>query len=283
MATYWIDPLRDPRWPELVEAHPKASIFHHRGWLRSLQRTYGYEPCAVTGSPPGTALADAVLFCRIRNRFARERLVSLPFADHCEPLVDREDQLHCLLDHLCRDHSSVEIRPLSPPSSGLRACHRFRAGKSFRFHLLDLRPSLDELFRSFDRNSIQRGIRRGERHPLVFEEGRSPELLKKFYYLQVLTRRRHGVPPPPVAWFGALLSLLAEKAIIRLVSSDGRPVAACMILFDKNSAVYKYGGSDPRYNSLRGTTLLYWRTIQDARLRRAKTLDLGRSESRTEA
>lgn len=112
----------------------------------------------------------------------------------------------------------------------------------------------------------------------MFEEGRSPELLKKFYYLQVLTRRRHGVPPPPVAWFGALLSLLAEKAIIRLVSSDGRPVAACMILFDKNSAVYKYGGSDPRYNSLRGTTLLYWRTIQDARLRRAKTLDLGRSD-----
>jgi len=61
-----LDPLTDPRWPEFIERHPAASVFHSRGWLRALQMTYGYEPLAVTTSGPtepltvlhGTKLAD---------------------------------------------------------------------------------------------------------------------------------------------------------------------------------------------------------------------------------
>ena len=36
-----IDPLADARWDELVERHPRASVFHTRGWLEALKRTYG--------------------------------------------------------------------------------------------------------------------------------------------------------------------------------------------------------------------------------------------------
>lgn len=53
MELYQIDPVRDPRWSELLENHPRASIFHTAGWLEALRRTYGYEPIAYTSSPPG--------------------------------------------------------------------------------------------------------------------------------------------------------------------------------------------------------------------------------------
>ncbi len=38
-----IQPLRDPRWDALLQAHPRASIFHSSAWLSSLSRTYQYE------------------------------------------------------------------------------------------------------------------------------------------------------------------------------------------------------------------------------------------------
>jgi hypothetical protein len=41
-----INPLSDDRWDDLVTHHPRASVFHQRGWLEALSRTCGYEPLA---------------------------------------------------------------------------------------------------------------------------------------------------------------------------------------------------------------------------------------------
>ena len=99
MTVYTLDPLRDSRWSELVERHPHASVFHTAAWLQSLQRTYGYQPIAFTTSAPGTPLADGVVMCKVRSWLTGRRLVSLPFADHCEPLV-AGDAFNAIANHL---------------------------------------------------------------------------------------------------------------------------------------------------------------------------------------
>src|SRR5690349_20387135 len=93
MKIHIINPLLDRRWDELVARHPKASIFHERGWLEGLARTYGYEPCALTTAAAGEGLKDAVALCRISSWVTGTRLVSLPFSDHCEPLLGDIDEL----------------------------------------------------------------------------------------------------------------------------------------------------------------------------------------------
>src|SRR6185295_20146121 len=85
---YTIDPLRDSRWPDLIVRYPNASVFHTRGWLEALRSTYGYVPVAFTTSAPNENLTNAVLFCAVRSWLTGSRLVSLPFSDHCEPLVN---------------------------------------------------------------------------------------------------------------------------------------------------------------------------------------------------
>src|SRR5580700_8950379 len=99
MSMYEIDPTRDERWERLLAAHPRASIFHTRGWLEALRQTYGYYPVAFTTSAPGLPLTNALVFCQISNWLKGRRLVSLPFSDHCAPLVGNQEELDCLLDY----------------------------------------------------------------------------------------------------------------------------------------------------------------------------------------
>jgi len=154
----------------------------------------------------------------------------------------------------------------------------FHTGRVFRLHLLDLKPTSDQLLHSFDKNSVQRRIRRVVRENLHYEEGTSEELLKKFYQLQILTRRRHQIPPQPVGWFRNLVALLGDSVKIRVVSKDQTPIASILTLSYNGSVVYKYGCSDATYNNLAGTPLLFWQTIQDAKEHGAHTFDMGRSD-----
>src|SRR5580698_4409818 len=85
-----VDPLNDPRWPSFLASHPDASIFHTREWLNAVHRTYNYKPIAFTVSN-GEELSNAVVFCRIRSWLTGNRLVSLPFSDHCQPLAAGQD------------------------------------------------------------------------------------------------------------------------------------------------------------------------------------------------
>src|SRR5580658_4516058 len=87
MQLFTLDPLSDNRWSDLVASHPHASIFHTPGWLRALSKTYSYRPLVLTSSPPQKPLSDGIPFCEIQSWVTGSRLVSLPFADHAEPLL----------------------------------------------------------------------------------------------------------------------------------------------------------------------------------------------------
>src|SRR5437764_1903006 len=87
-VVHQIQPLRDTRWDGFLKRHPRASVFHTTAWLEALRRTYGYEPVVYTTTPSGLDLTNALVFCRVESWLTGRRLVSLPFADHCEPLLD---------------------------------------------------------------------------------------------------------------------------------------------------------------------------------------------------
>ena len=182
---YSVDPLRDPRWAQFVEKHPRASVFHTPGWLEALRRTYAYQPVALTTSAPDQALDNGLVFCRIDSFLTGRRLVSLPFADHCEPLFENPDDLIPVLGHLQQGLREakwkyIELRPRT------WSWEAYEASQAFYLHTLDLSPEIGQLLRSFHKDSVQRKIRRTEREGLIYEEGRSAELLDKFYRL-----RRH--------------------------------------------------------------------------------------------
>ena len=282
MTVYEFNPLQDGRWNEFLRAHPQASIFHTSGWLECLRRSYGYEPFVLTTCAPSSQLTNGVVFCRIKSWLTGERIVSVPFADHCEPLFEQIEDFLAILEWARqgrgkKSRKPVEIRPLDGNSLGLTE-QGFQVCQTYRLHLLDLKPPLPELLQACDKDSVQRRLRRAERENLLYEEGSSPDLLKKFFHLQVMTRRKHQVPPQPFGWFSNLATVLGEHARIRVVSKGETLVASILTLSYKNTMIYKYGCSDAAHNNLAGTPYLFWKAIQDAKEHGAHTFDMGRSD-----
>ena len=277
------DPIEDPRWAALLDRHPAASIFHTPGWLNALRQTYGYEPFVVTTST-GNTLDNGLVACRVKG-WTSPRIVSLPFSDHCNPLNDSKagasESLSFLLDHARKSGAdSVEVRPLAglePAGEAVKGDGLTPAG-TYCFHQLDMRPAEEVLFKGFHPSSTRRAIRRAEREGVICESGRSERLLANFYSLLRMTRRRHGLPPQPAAWFRNLAANLGDRLSIHIASKGAVPIAGILTLSFRKTTYYKYGGSDAAHHRLGGMPFLFWQVIQEARRRGSEVLDLGRSD-----
>jgi hypothetical protein len=225
-------------------------------------------------------LTNGIVFCRISSWLTGSRLVSLPFADHCEPLVRRPEESREILNFLrsTLDREKLRYIELRPLGANPLIEDGMRKSDLFSLHTLDLSPTLEDLFRKLQKDSIQRKIRRAERENLVYEEGQSEIFLKKFYQLFVLTRRRHRAPPQPIDWFRNLVKCLGDGVKIRVASKAGHPVASILTLRHGDTMVYKYGGSNASFHNLGAMPFLFWKAIQDAKAEGARQFDFGRSD-----
>jgi len=276
-----IEPLQDRRWERFVERHPCASLFHSSAWLQALSRTYGYEPISYTTSPAGCELENGVVFCQVESWLTGRRLVSLPFSDHCAPLVDTQEDLNAITLALEKESRLegwryIETRSLEP--LGISASLK-QASVRYTFHHLDLGPGVDTLFRNCHKNSIQRKVQRAEREGLLYREGSTEELLGYFYKLHTVTRKRHSRPPQPWKWFVSLMDCFGAALKIRIASKGDRPIAAVITVRYKDTMVYKYGGSDLRFNNLGGMPLLLWKAIREAKELGLHSFDFGRTDA----
>ena len=283
MDTYRIDPIRDRRWEQFLQTHPGASVFHTPAWLNALRGTYGYEPGAFTTSASTRPITNGVVFCRVQSWLTGSRLVSVPFADHCQPLFNASEDGHSLAAFLPalleQEHCDYfEVR-LTTSEALVPTQHGFARSATFLHHALDLRPSLSALFDRLHKSCFQRRIRRAEKEGLTYAEGRSDSLLRQFYSLLVVTRRRHGMPPQPMAWFRNLSSCFGDAIKFGVASKNGRPIASMLTLRYKSTVVYKYGCSDAAFHRFGAMPFLFWQTIQGAKAEGASELDLGRSDA----
>lgn len=283
MTLYTCNPVEDARWAELVAKHVDSSIFHTPGWLDALRRTYHYDPVVYTTCPPDAPLTSGVVFCRVSSWITGRRIVSLPFSDHCEPLFGPGEDPGALFSRLCASAHGmwkyVEVRPVSPAPYDRAG---FTSAASYRFHTLDLGPSVDRLFAQTHHSTIQRNVRRAERERLTYESGRSDALLHAFYRLTLLTRRRHGLPPQPLEWFRNILACLGPQATIRVAAKAGRPVGSILTLAHKDTIVYKYGCSDARFHNVGVMPFLFWKAIEESKADGFQHFDLGRSDLENE-
>ncbi len=272
-----VDPLGQMHWNELVLSHKDRSFFHSSNWAQVLSETYRYKPLYFL-IVANNILSGLVPLMEVDSRLTGKRGVSLPFTDFCEPIACDESQLQDIFQKMIEYGKNsgwkyIEIRPGSLLSRDTQPSS-FCIG-----HVLDLSPGLDQIFTAF-RDSTKRNIKRARGSDVQITIGNSRQSVEEFYRLNCITRRDHGLPPQPYYFFEKIYMHVLSKdfGIVVLASHQGKNIAGAVFFHFGDSAVYKYGASDKRYQHLRANNLVIWEALQWYCERGYKTFHFGRTE-----
>ncbi|PYR50115.1 MAG: hypothetical protein DMF89_10365 [Acidobacteria bacterium] len=272
-----VDPRDDPLWRDLVEQAP-SSVFHSPSWIRVLSDTYGWEPRAHIVVNDRSQPVAGVPFCRILDVLG-SRVVALPFSDYCDPLAPDAESWWLLSDRLLADMCPVTLRCVHNDIPLVD--NRFTVVKRAKWHGLDLRPSLETLWRAMH-SSAQRAIRKSQRDGVVVRVAESEQELRAFFDLHLTTRKyKYGLLAQPFAFFRHIWRQFLEsrQGFLLLAVHDDRIVAGDLFLQWKSALYYKFNASSHDDLPHRPNDLLIWEAIRHAKLHGFTSLDFGLSDS----
>ena len=138
----------------------------------------------------------------------------------------------------------------------------------------------DIVRKNIDKRTIQYSIRKAERVGIEIKEENNQYGIEEFYRLNMLTRKKHGVPSQPKKFFENLLDHMISKghAFILLAIYDSKAIAGSMFFKANKIIHYKYNASDPDY--LKKTSpnhSLTWHAIKQGCMEGYRFIDFGRT------
>ncbi len=271
------NPLRYPGWDDLLLASDDRDFFHTTSWAAVLSETYGYEPVYRVTIDRGRC-RDLLPVMEIRSRLTGVRGVSLPFTDACTSILTDANAFEAMLAGVLEEGRRRGWKYLE-----LRGCRGIspeipRASAYLR-HTLGLTTSHDALFNACSENT-RRNIRMAQQEGVTVSAKTGTDALAEFYRLHCLTRKRHGVPPPPFRFFENLYThvLASGRGMIMLASVDRRVVAGAVFFRFADRAIFKYGASDVHFQRHRANHLLMWEAIRNLSSEGCSELSFGRTD-----
>lgn len=276
-----LNPLNDPEWDARLTPFAGRSSFYSRGWAMVLHEAYGYEPHYFAFKKEGV-LCGILPMMEIRSALTGVRGVSLPFSDFCPPLLDSDIDTDFVLAVLF-DHSrkqgwkEVEFRGGELPIQVVEP-----SGWYYR-HRLTI-PESDDAFCTQLKHSTRSNIRKAQKSGLTVVRGHSEELMDEFVRMNVLTRKRHGLPPQPRSFFRKVHEhIIATKQGSIFVVRNGEESLSSLLCFEcGETAFLKYAATRGSSLELRPNNILIWEIVRLYREEGLRILDFGRTDPNNE-
>lgn len=274
-----IDPCREPAWNLFIERHPFGLMYHLAEWKNLIENCFGHMKGHYFVLKETEEIKAALPVFEVKSWIFGDRLVSIPYATLCDPLVSGRNEYELLLGavkDLSRNLKStyIEIRALN--SSGF--IDQQKAGSSFKCHYLNLETDRRTIEQNFH-HSLRQKLRKVGRSNLKMRTGENESDLQEFYRLNIMTRRRLGLPPQPFKFFRVLWKIFYPGKIRMLIAEHQNKAIAAVILFifkDRVSA--EFTATDWNYIKMNPVHFLYWEIIKWAQASGYKIFDLGRTD-----
>ncbi len=276
MSVITVDPCSDARWQTLVHKYP-SSVFHSAEWMRVLTDTYGFDIQAHLVVGADGAPQAGLPFCRISD-LRGERIVSLPFCDYLDPLVESAEQWNLLLDQLVAEGVPVIFRCLHNPVPLTNG--RLQEFKRARWHGIDLRPDLDTLWMSLN-GAARRAIKKAEQNHLQIVVAEDQSMMRAFFEMHLRVRKyKYQLVAQPYRFFENIWHhfMEAQRGMVLLALQEGEVVAGIVFLRWRDTLFYKFNASVLTNLSYRPNDLLVWMGIQQAKAQGLQRFDFGLSD-----
>jgi CelD/BcsL family acetyltransferase involved in cellulose biosynthesis len=276
LATTTLDPAEDPRWAALLRRRPSSSVFHSPPWLRALRDTYGFEFRAEVVLDPTGQATQGWAHCLVQD-VMDPRIVSLPFSDYCDPLVDDVDSWLALTGGVVDAGVRTHLRcldtgvPLADP--------RFTVTDRARWHGVDLALDDEARWHALD-GSTRRAIRRARDQGITVSVAEDVSELRAFFELHLRVRRhKYGLLAQPYRFFLALWErfLATGDGALMLARRGEDVVGGVLFLGWGDTLYYKFNASDAHHLTARPNDLIVWESLALARSRGYRLLDFGLS------
>lgn len=276
-----INPLTIPNWDELLLTAEDYSFFHSSSWARVLCESYKYKPLYFTSIDNGT-LSVLVPVMEVKSIITGHRGVSLPFSDHCEPIVPNENDCQEITGDII-DYGKKAGWKYIEWRDAENCFKNITPSSSYIGHTLALKENDQELLSSF-RSSTRRNIKKAVKKGVEVDLHYSLESIRTFYRLNCMTRKMHGLPPQPFYFFRDVYKhiISQKKGFVVFATFNKRPVAGAVYFHIGDKAYYKYGASDRNYQHLRPNNLVMWEAIKWYARNGFKSLCFGRTEQENE-
>ncbi len=256
-----VNPLNIDNWNELILDKQKYSIFHSREWCKVLNKTYGFVPNYIANYDEGI-LKSLLPLMYVKSSLTGKRFVSLPFSDYCEPLTESKEEYNKLLSEVSAlaEKFSAKYFELRGGASYLQNHGGYSNGY---LHILKLKHSEEELLSKL-RSSNKRNIKKAVKNGLEINFSSDAKSVTGFYKLNVLTRKRHGLPPQPFKFFKNIGEILMPDGFCEIAEAiyKNKVIASCVFLMFGKEVVYKFGASDYNFQNLRANDLLFWEALK---------------------
>lgn len=282
----WLSNRREAEWDFFVSENPLGSLYHTTEWKAVIEEAFPHirgRFLVLRAEGSGQIEAGLPVF-QVKSWLLGSRLVSVPFATVCDPLVSSPAQWNVLGLELENERRRTRSKRFVIRAA-LRAeqvPENFSRNAHFRHHLLALDSDFDALCRRFDKNSVRQKAEKARRAGVVIEERSDASGMAISDSLLALTRRRLSLPPMPARFFAAIQrNLRPEHLRIFLAHHEGKPVACHVMLIFKDTWISEYSGNaDGTINGV--NQLLYLETVRQACAAGAKFFSFGRTADSNE-
>lgn len=272
-----INPLQISDWDEIILSHPDYSLFHTKGWVKTIQDTYHYEPQFLSIINDNSF--DAIIPLMIVDSFLTgTRAISLPFSDYCEPLIRGGIHFNELFDFLLEYFKTKKIKHIEL-RGGQKHFNDISASTFDYLHKLNLTDGEENIFKRFSSNT-KRNIKKAEREGISINISSSKKVMEDFYQMNCITRKKHGLPPQPKKFFDNLYKYLLKqgRGFIAIAKHQNIPIAGAVYFLVGEKAIYKFGASYLKYQNLRANNMVMWSAIKHCINEGYKDFCFGRTE-----
>jgi CelD/BcsL family acetyltransferase involved in cellulose biosynthesis len=254
-------------WDAFIQRHKWGLVCHLSGWKRAVEETFGHirGQILVLRSPESGAIVAGIPVYEVKSRFVGYRIVSIPFATLCDPLVSSRRQLEALVTHLSKPTDTRAPARISV----WRAAKALNlsdttVNNGFLHHFLVLDRPFETLVRGFSKSAVRQMVLRAQRSGIQVESHRPEAGLSSFYDLYCLTRHRLGLPAMPFRFFDSLYRHLGETVLLFHARKGEQILGSALAFKWKDMVSVECIGEKPHARKLGVSQLLWWEAIRRA-------------------
>jgi hypothetical protein len=264
----WLSRDELPDWDRFAARHPLAKAYHLAGWGHFLEKIFPHiqSNFLVLRDRNTSEIKAGIPLYTARSPLLGNRLLSIPFATLCDPLVASLEEFQCLWPHVLEFYrrSKMNRVEFKTTQSSLTSPGGLTQVAEYLHHFIKLFGPPEKLKGEFSK-TIRRAISKAEKSGVEVKEDNSGESLERFSSLHAQGRRKLRLPVLPRDFFSAMHGQLPSNVVSVLVATrQGEHLSSLLTLEFGDWVIFEYLADTDQGREVGANHLLYWTSAERA-------------------